>query len=343
MAQAQPGSGERTVNLPGDVRAFWQTTLFAKVSGYVRELRVDKGGRVRKGDIVARIASPETDHQVGQARATLLVRRRLALRVRTLAPKGFVSQQDLDNANADLAVAEADYRRVRALQDYEVLRAPFDGVVTARYVDPGALVTGSPGQPVVDLADPERARVQVYLGQDVAPFVQVGDAGEITADQLPGLRIRATVRRVADALDPRTRTMLVELWPEGSASPRLVPGLFVHVALRLRVPTLPSVPAEALAARGDRLQVALVRDGKLHFVDVEPGQNDGKTLQIRRGLEGGETVALSPPSDLGDGAPVRPLTNEKARAPGGPRQARTPPRGGEQARDGGGRAEAAAE
>ncbi len=171
----------------------------------------------------------------------------------------------------------------------------------------------------------------------------MGDAGEITADQLPGLRIRATVRRVADALDPRTRTMLVELWPEGSASPRLVPGLFVHVALRLRVPTLPSVPAEALAARGDRLQVALVRDGKLHVVDVEPGQNDGKTLQIRRGLEGGETVALSPPSDLGDGAPVRPLTNEKARAPGGPRQARTPPRGGEQARDGGGRAEAAAE
>jgi hypothetical protein len=117
--------------------------------------------------------------------------------------------------------------------------------------------------------------------------------------------------------------MLVELWPEEGTAFRLVPGMFVHASLRVRVPSLPWVPAEALVARGERLQVARVVDNRLRFADVEPGLNDGKTIQIRRGLEPGETVALSPPSDLGEGAPVRPLA---AQQPGGsPRQARTGP------------------
>jgi RND family efflux transporter MFP subunit len=325
VARVQAGSGEREVVLPADVRAFWQTTLYAKVTGYVQDLHVDKGDRVRKGDVVARISSPETDQQVRQARATFANRRRIAWRVRSLGGSGAVSREELDQANADLAVAEAELRRVLALQEYEVLRAPFDGVVTARYVDPGALLSGSgAGQPVVDLADPTRTRVQLYVGQDVAPFVQLGDPGVITVDQHPDLRVGATVRRVADALDTRTRSMLVELWPEEGAAVRLVPGMFVHAALRVQVPSLPWVPAEALVARGERLQVARVVDGRLHYADVEPGLNDGRTIQIRRGLEPGETVALSPPSDLGEGAPVRPVA---AQPPGGgpPRQARARP------------------
>jgi RND family efflux transporter MFP subunit len=328
VTRVQTGSGEREVVLPADVRAFWQTTLYAKVTGYVQDLHVDKGDRVQEGDVVARISSPETDQQVRQARSTLALRRRLAQRVRPLAAKGYVSRQELDQANSDLAVAEAELRRVLALQEYEVLRAPFDGVVTARYVDPGALLSGSgSGQPVVDLADPRRTRVQVYVGQDLAPFVQAGDQGEITVDQHPDLRVAATVRRIADALDPRTRSMLVELWPDEDAAVRLVPGMFVHASLRVRVPSLPWVPAEALVARGDRLQVARIVDGRLHFADVEPGLNDGKTIQIRRGVEPGETVALSPPSDLGEGAPVKPVAAPPAGG-GPPRQARArPPEG----------------
>jgi RND family efflux transporter MFP subunit len=329
VAPVQTGSGEREVVLPADVRAYWQTTLFAKVTGYVYDLNVDKGDRVRKGDVVARISSPETDQQVRQARSLLANRRSIAQRVRSLEGSGAVSREELDQANADLSVAEAELRRVLALQEYEVLRAPFDGVVTARYVDPGALLSGSgPGQPVVDLAEPTRTRVQVYVGQDIAPFVQLGDPGEITVDQHPDLRVGATVRRIADALDPRTRSMLVELWPEEGAQFHLVPGMFVHVRLHVRVPSLPWVPAEALVARGERLQVARVVDGRLHFADVDPGLNDGKTVQIRGGLKVGEVVALSPPSDLGEGAPVRPL---EARPPAGgpPRQARARPQPGE--------------
>lgn len=311
-------SDRREVTFPGDVRAYWQTTLYAKVAGYIRRMDVDKGDRVRKGQILAVIESPETDRQVDQARSTLEVRQRLARRFRALAPSGVVSQQDLDQANADLGVAEAELRRVKALQDYEILRAPFDGIVTARYADPGALLSASgSGQPVVEVSDPTRVRIFVYVGQDVAPFVRLDDRGVLRVDQHPGVEVQARVRRIADALDPRSRSMLVELWPEGEPEFRLVPGLFAHVTLTVKVPALPSVPEEALVARGERLQVGLVRDGKLHFVEVVPGQTDGKTLQIRQGLQGGEVVALSPPSDLAEGSAVRPVEPRRKEADAG--------------------------
>jgi RND family efflux transporter MFP subunit len=318
VAEVTRPSGQRTVTLPGDVTAFKQTVLYAKVNGYVSEMRVDKGDRVRRGQVLAEVSSPETDQQVLGAEATLANRRLNAERARRLAPRGIVSRQELDQALADLRVAQADLRRVRALQEYETLRAPFDGTVTARFVDPGALVAGAgTGAPVVELADPDHVRVFVYVGQDLAPFVRVGDAAEILLDQQPDARVPATVRRLADALDLRSRSMLVELWLSGAPAVRLVPGLFVHVDLHVAVPPLPSVPADALVARGDKLQVALVREKKLHFVDVEPGTNDGRQLQIRRGVSGGEVVALSPPSDLGEGAPVQPVTRSQrsARAP----------------------------
>lgn len=306
VARVAATEGARQVTLPGEVRAFWDTTLYAKVNGYVAELLVDVGDRVRSGQVLARIASPETDRQVDQARANLRVRRKLAARLRRLAPTGYVSRQDLDQANADLAVAEGELRRLETLQGYEVLRAPFDGLVTARFVDPGALLSASAtGVPVVEVADPRRVRVLVYLGQDVAPYVRLGDPGTVTVDQQPDLAIRAAVRKSAGALDPRTRSMLVELWPEGPGKVPLVPGTFVHVAVRVEAPAVPEVPAEALSGRGDRQQVALVRDGRLHFVDVEPGLSDGRTLQVRRGVAPGDVVALSPPADLGEGAPVQ--------------------------------------
>lgn len=328
VATAARPSGERTVSLPGDVRAFLQATVYARVSGYVRDMRVDKGDRVRRGQVLAVVESPEADQQVSSARSTLEVRRRNADRARRLGPRGIISQQELDQALADLQVAQADVRRLEALRGYEVVRAPFDGVVTTRYVDPGALTNATAsGAPIVDVSDAARVRVLVNVGQDVAPFVRLGDEGEITLDQHPEARVHAAVRRVADALDVRTRTMLVELWPEGDLPVRLAPGLFVHVDLRVSIPPLPSIPAEALVSRGERMQVALVQDRKLHFVDVEPGTNDGRMVQVRRGLQGGEVVALSPPSDLGEGAPVQPVTPQPRRdegGRGGARSARTP-------------------
>ena len=318
VAPATRPDGLRTVTLPGDVRPDWQSTLYAKVNGYVTEILVDRGDRVRRGQVLARISSPETDDQVRSAAAALALKRRNQERVHKLAPSGYVSRADIDQAETDLRAAQAEYQRVRALQEYEVLRAPFDGLVTARYVDPGALLTASStGAPVMDLADPQRVLVYVYVGQDAAPFVRVGDAGEVTLDQQPGLRLPGRVVRVADAIDPRSRSMLVELGLDDAPGVRLVPGLFVHVDLHVASPALPAVPSDALVSRGDRLQVATVRDGRLHFVDVVPGDTDGRQLQIREGLQAGEVVALSPPSDLAEGAPIQPVSQpQPGQAPG---------------------------
>jgi membrane fusion protein, multidrug efflux system len=139
----------------------------------------------------------------------------------------------------------------------------------------------------------------------------------VTLDQQPGLRLPGRVVRVADAIDPRSRSMLVELGLDDALGVRLVPGLFVHVDLHVASPALPAVPSDALVSRGDRLQVATVRDGRLHFVDVVPGDTDGRQLQIREGLQAGEVVALSPPSDLAEGAPIQPVSQpQPGQAPG---------------------------
>jgi len=327
VAPAVRPVGSRVVTLPGDVRPYWQSTLYAKVNGYVSEILVDRGDRVRRGQVLARIASPETDDQVRSAAATLALKQRNYQRIEKLAPTGYVSRADIDQAESDLSSAEAEYQRLRALQKYETLRAPFDGLVTTRYVDPGALLTASStGAPVVDLADPARVLVYIYVGQDVAPFVRVGDPGEVSLDQQPGVRVSARVVRVADAIDPRSRSMLVELSLGEAPGVRMVPGLFVHVDLQVAAPALPTVPSDALLSRGDHLQVATVREGRLHFVDVVPGDTDGRLLQIREGLKEGEMVALSPPSDLAEGAAIQPVTSPGQRTaqalpPEGPKHA----------------------
>ncbi len=317
VARVARPEGARTVTLPGDVRPYWQSTLYAKINGYVSAILVDKGDRVRRGQVLARISSPETDDQVRSAAATLALQERNEARVQKLAPTGYVSRADIDAAETNLHAAQAEYQRVRALQQYEVLRAPFDGLVTVRYVDPGALLSASSsGAPVIDLADPQRVLIYLYVGQDAAPFVRVGDRAEVTLDQQPGVRIPGRVVRLADAIDPRSRSMLVEVGIDDAPGVRLVPGLFVHVELHVATPPLPSVPSDALVSRGDQLQVAAVRGGRLHFLDVVPGETDGRQLQIREGLQAGEIVALSPPSDLGEGAPVQPVMQPAQGRPG---------------------------
>lgn len=324
VARVQQGSGVQEVALPGDVRGFEQITLYAKVAGYLKEIRVDKGDAVKKGQIIGVLESPETDQEVVAARADLVQKQLNAQRARKLAPAGVLSQQDLENALSALAVSRANLQRVQALQEYKVVRAPFDGVVTGRYVDPGALVPAATGAtqsalPLVDLANLKRVRVTVFVGQDVAPFVKQGDPATIVEDARPERRIQGTVSRMASALDPRSRTMLTEVWLDNTEY-KLFPGTFVHVTLKLQVPPAPSVPAEALFARGEQLFVAVVKDQQLHFVQVEPGLNDGKNTQIRSGLKGGEQVALSLPSSLTDGARVQPVERKQKPAQQGAQQ-----------------------
>ena len=236
---------ERETTLPGDVRGFYQTTVYAKVAGYLEHVAVERGDAVKKGQLLARIRSPETDQDVLAARADVLVRGS-RYRARALAPPGVVTRQDLDVANGSLLASEATLRRAQALQSYEKVTAPFDGVVTARYADEGALLPAATGTtqaalPLVDLTDARKLRVTVYVGQDVASFLREGDSVSIVDPQRPTRTVQAQVSRLSAALDPRSRTMLCEIWVDNHALD-LNPGIFVHVTLHLRVPPAPTVP-----------------------------------------------------------------------------------------------------
>jgi len=301
----------RAISLPGEVHPFQQATLYAKVSGYVTSIRVDKGDRVKEGQLLATLESPDVDQQVHAAEADLALRRQMAKRAQALVAPHVISEQELDQAIAAVKTAEAALARAKAMREYESLRAPFSGVITARYVDKGALVPAATGStqsalPVVDIADMDRLRIYVYLGQDIAPFVREGDPVRISFDERPGEPMDAKVTRISRALDPRTRTMLCEVDVD-NPNQRFYPGTFVHVALRVEAAPTPLVPAEALISRGAGMFVATVQDRKVHLVNVQTGIDDGRKVQILAGLKGDEWVALNLSSSVSDGASVQPV------------------------------------
>jgi membrane fusion protein (multidrug efflux system) len=298
----------RDLTLPADVRGFFQSTVYAKVAGYVKSMNVDKGDQVRAGQLLGVLNSPEVDQQVAAAEADLVIKKRTAERYALLVKKDFVSKQDYETVLAQFEVSRATLAQARSFQSYEVLRAPFAGTITARYVDPGALVPAATGStqsaaPLVDIADLRRLRILVFVQQDAAPFVHAGDPARIAFDQKPDLVLDAPVSRCADALDPRTRSMLCEIWLDNTH--RLYPGLFVHVTLRLKAPNLPVVDSSAMLLHADKPAVAVVRDSRVHFVTVRVGLDDGKTVQIVDGLHGGELVALALPAEIAEGALIQ--------------------------------------
>ena len=310
VARAEVGPAARTVRLTGDVRGFFQTTLYAKVSGYVRDVLVDKGDRVKEGQILGSVESPETDQALAAQEAAAVLRIKLARRAQVLAPN-IVAQQDLETATSNLDVANAGVLSAKAIKQYEIIRAPFDGVVTARYVDPGALMPAATGGsqsalPFVDVGVTDTLRIAVYVSQDVAAFTQPGDPVVIWQDERPELRVPASVTRTAGALDPRTRTMLVEVELDNRRY-GLLPGTFANVELHVTAVPRPTVPVEALVVRGGKNLLAKVVDGRVHLVPIDPGRTDGKTLEVLRGISAGDEVALDLPVDLSDGATIQPL------------------------------------
>jgi len=311
LAPVELSSADRTLGIPGEVRAWSQATVYSKVAGYVREVAVDKGTRVKKGDLLARLESPETDQQVLGARADAQLKQVQAERARKLRPQGFIAQQDLDNAESALQVSRATLQQLLALQGYEQVRAPFDGVVTARYVDPGALVAAGTAsnqavQPLFELADMRTVRVQVYVGQDDAAGIRQDAPVSVSLPDDPGHPIEAKVTRTAQGIDTRTRTMLVEI-DVANDPVRLYPGSYVNVKIRFPGRRTPVVPGEALAWRGDALYVAtLGAENRVKLVRIQPGEDDGRRVQVLSGLQG-EQVVLNPSAELSDGERVQPL------------------------------------
>jgi RND family efflux transporter MFP subunit len=299
----------RQVMLPGEVHAWQQATLYAKVSGYLKAMLVDKGDRVRKGQLLGKLESPDSDQQVAAAEVDQRLKVQQEDRALRLSMTGVVAAQDLENAQAGRKVAAASLKRLLALQAYEELRAPFAGVVTQRFADVGALLPAATGatqsaQPVVEVADLSRVRVWTYLGQDDAAQVRVGDAARVTFDPRPGEVRSATVARLAQSLDPRTRTMLTEVVLDNRDG-TLYPGEFVHVELTLRSRPAALIPSEALIVRSGKLFVAVIDGGRAHLRPIEVLADEGRTLQVASGLAGGETIAVNAAGELVDGGRVR--------------------------------------
>ena len=259
--------------------------------------------------MLATIYSPETEKDVATARHNDEIARINAERANRLAPSGVVAVQDRDNFVASSRVARSGLGRTIDILQYLVVRAPFDGIVSARYVDPGALLpaTGATtgALPIVDVSDVDRLRVFVYAGQDVAPFVRLGDETLVWQDELPERRIPATVTFTTGSLDPRTRTMQVEIDIDNTKW-HLLPGTFAHVELHVAGTQSPLVPDEAVVIRDGKTMVVTIGDNRAHYVPVDLGYNDGAKVRVLRGLQGGETIGIDVPVQVQEGDPVQP-------------------------------------
>ncbi len=315
VATAQPGGTSRTITLPGEAVPYQSVTIYAKVSGYLRRIAVDKGDSVTAGQVLARIESPETDQQYNRALADLENKRRIATRARDLAERNFLSPQAAEQAETDVRTAEADVASLATIKSYEILRAPFDGTVTARYADEGALIQNAETNqtsalPIVTVADMKRLRVYCYVEQGDAPYVHVGTPAVVKDASHAERAVRAKVARVSGELDPKSRTLLTEI--DIASDQAILPGSFVNVTLDIPASGYVEVPAGALLTRTRGSYVAVVRgDNRIEMRPVKVAGTDGVNVRIAEGVKANERVALNLGSDVSDGSRVRPATGAK--------------------------------
>ncbi len=303
----------QSLTLLGETRAYLQSTLYAKVSGYLKAIYVDKGDQVSAGQVLAIIESPETDAQYRGAVVNAKNLELIALRDRNLRKRDMVAQQDADTAEADAQVAEQEVANLATLKSYEIIRAPFTGKITARYADPGALMQAATSSqtaalPLVDISEVDRERLFIYPDQSQAAYIRVGQRTVITDPARPDVRLAAEVTRMSGEFDPTTRTMLTEIDFYNRRS-LIAPGSFVEVTLRLRRRSRGlEIPAAALVLRGVKTFVAVVgSDSRVHFRPVVVANDDGVRVTIASGLDAGETVAVNLGDSVTDGSKIQPL------------------------------------
>ena len=325
----------REIVLPGNIQAFTLAPIYARTTGYVKSWSHDIGSHVRKGDLLAVIETPELDQQLDQAKADLAtavsnaaLAKLTADRYRGLIAQNAVSQQDTDNAvallearNTEVNSAQANVHRLEELQSFERIVAPFDGVITARNLDIGQLVTpaGSTTTPgsgtisgskeIFDLSAIGTLRVFINVPQIYAPDAKNGVTATLTLPQYPGRTFHGRLVRSSGAVDPATRTLLAEVDVD-NRSGELLPGSYaeVHLNVSTNVPAL-IVPVSALILEPDGLHVATVdATNHAHIVRVTEGRDSGSTMEILGGLAPGQSIIANPPDSLTDGELVRVVT-----------------------------------
>jgi RND family efflux transporter MFP subunit len=318
----ETGAPNQEIRLPGYTQAFTDTPIYARTSGYLKDWHFDIGAHVKRGDLLALIETPEVDQQLRQARADLnTARANLSLaeitakRNEELLKTRSVSTQDRDNAHGALAADQAivqsnegNVARLEQLQSYEKVYAPFDGIITARNTDVGALIgadANSPSKELFHLAAIEKLRVYVAVPELYAPAAQPGTTASLTLDEFPGQSFHGTLIRTANAIDLSSRTLLVEVDVENPDG-RLLPGAytFVHLSLPAAVHSV-TVPANTLLFRKEGLQAALVRNGHTQLVAVTIGRDYGNKVEIISGLQPSDEVIVAPSDSLISGTALR--------------------------------------
>jgi len=309
--------------LPGNVEPYMTAPIYARTSGYVKMWYVDIGARVKKGQLLAEIDTPEVDQQLQQSRgnlATAQANLRLAEitknRYQDLLKTNAVSQQDVDNAagtyNANNSIVQANQANVKqleTLQSFEKIYAPFDGIVTVRNVDVGDLINSgsAPGTrtDLFHIAQPGKLRVYVYVPQEYSQAATPGLTAELTLDEFPGRRFQGKLVRTANAINNATRTLQAEVDVDNPTG-KLLSGSYAEVHLKL--PVLASthlLPVDTLLFRSEGLQVAVVKDSKVVLTQVTPGHDFGDQIEILSGLNGDESVIENPPDSVLAGQQVQ--------------------------------------
>jgi RND family efflux transporter MFP subunit len=316
------------LDLPGTLQPLHEAVMYARSAGYVRHWYADIGAHVSAGEILATIEAPEVDQQVQEAQAQLKqATATLALaesdldRWKSLAHDSAVSQQELDQktaayqASAATANAQrANLQRLTSVQGYSRVTAPFAGVVTARNVDVGALVSpgtsgaGTGGAGLFRVSQTDTMRVYVNVPQSLVPSIHVGQSASVSLSEQQGRTYTGRVARTSDALDPATRTLLVEV-DVANTDHSLLSGSFVQVGLTTAgmQPAI-VVPANALLVNATGTQVIVVDDHNVaHYHKVTVGRDYGATVEILSGVDEGAIVALNPSDQIRDGHQIRPV------------------------------------
>jgi multidrug efflux system membrane fusion protein len=308
--------------LPGSLQAYEESPIYARTSGYLVKWYKDIGSKVQKGELLAKIDTPEVDQELNQSKAA---RQQIVAQVElakisadrwlNLRKTDSVSQQEADQyisgyqqSQANLAAADANVRRLEQLEGFKDVYAPFSGVLTRRNVDPGALINagaGAAGRELFDLARIDPLRVYTSVPQAYSPYIKVGSKTVVTLQEFAGQKFIGTVARTAESIDPVTRTLLTEV-DVANKDGRLFPGSFgeVHFAVAAAVNKV-TVPVNAMLFRAQGAQVAVVgADGKVQLRPITIGRDYGTTLEVLGGVSPDDQIVVNPSDSLENGQPV---------------------------------------
>lgn len=309
--------------LPATLQAYTDAPIYSRTNGYLVHWYKDIGSRVKKGELLAEIDTPEIDQELRQARATrqqieaqLQLAKTTAERWQNLRKSDSVSQQEADQqvsayaqAQANLAAADANVKRLEEMESFKRIYAPFAGVLTQRNVDIGALITSGSGaqtKPLFDVAQVDVLRVYVSVPEAYAGAVRTGMKAQLALDEFPGQKFTGTVARTADAIDPATRTLNTEVDVPNHEG-RLFPGAYAQVHFDLPIQTQRmSVPVNALLFRAEGVRAATVGDnGKVHLKPVVIGRDFGTKVEIVSGLTPADRIIINPADSLSEGDSVK--------------------------------------